>query len=84
MSVHALIMPRYFFNISNGHRFRDSNGEELLDDDAAWVEAVRTVRDIESSLDLDGSCHWSVEVKRDATAIFRIDVFAERLDSEQS
>jgi uncharacterized protein DUF6894 len=70
-----LVMPRYFFNISNGHRFQDPSGEELRDDDAAWAEALRTVRDIESSLDLDGSCHWSLEVKRGATSIFQIDVF---------
>jgi uncharacterized protein DUF6894 len=76
-------MPRYFFNISNGHRFRDSNGEELQDDKAAWVEALRTVRDIESSLDLDGSSHWSLEVKRESISIFRIDVSAERLDPER-
>jgi uncharacterized protein DUF6894 len=76
-------MPRYFFNISNGHRFQDPNGEELQDDDAAWAEALRTVRDIESSLDLDGSSHWSIEVKREETSIFRIDVFAQRVDTDQ-
>jgi uncharacterized protein DUF6894 len=75
-------MPRYFFHISNGHPFKDPKGEGLQDDDAAWAEALRTVRDIESSLNLDGSRHWTIEVKRDETSIFRIDVFAERIDAE--
>jgi uncharacterized protein DUF6894 len=76
-------MPRYFFNISNGHRFQDAKGEELQDDDTAWAEALRTVRDVESSLELNGSRHWSIEVKRGETSIFRIDVFAERTDTDQ-
>jgi uncharacterized protein DUF6894 len=76
-------MPQYFFNITNGHPFKDPLGEDLPDDNAAWEQAVKTVRDIESSLDLDGSRHWSLEVKREATSIFRIDVSAKRLDSDQ-
>ena len=41
-------MALYFFHISNGHPFTDSAGEELPDDAAAWDQAVRTVRDVES------------------------------------
>ncbi|WP_394570356.1 DUF6894 family protein [Bradyrhizobium sp. 31Argb] len=76
-------MPRYFFHISNGHPFRDPKGEELRDDNAAWEQALRTVRDIESSLDLDGSPEWSIEVKRGHSSIFRIDVSARRIESNQ-
>jgi len=74
-------MPRYFFHISNGHPFRDAQGEELQDDEAAWEQSLRTLRDIESSLNLDGSRAWSIEVKRGDTSIFRIDVSAQRMDS---
>jgi len=73
-------MPRYYFHISSGHPFEDPAGEELADDDAAWQEALRTVRDIEANLDLDGANVWSVEVKRGDTSIFRIDVTARRID----
>jgi uncharacterized protein DUF6894 len=58
-------MPRHFFHISNGH----PKGEELQDDYAAWAEALRTVRDVEWSLNLDGSSE-SLEVKRGETSFF--------------
>ncbi|MBO4222016.1 DUF6894 family protein [Bradyrhizobium neotropicale] len=77
-----LVMPRYFFHISNGHPFRDTQGEELPDDNAAWQEALKTMRDVESSLRLDGSHEWSIEVKRGDTAIFRIDVSATKIDAD--
>jgi hypothetical protein len=73
-------MARYHFYISNGHPFSDSEGQEFPNDRAAWNEALRTVHDIESTLDLDKSRHWSLEVTRDGTAIFRIDVSAQRLE----
>jgi hypothetical protein len=77
------MMPRYFFHISNGRPFLDPTGEELQDDDAAWEQALRTVRDIESVLCLDGSSVWCLEVKREETSIFRIDVSARRIDAGQ-
>jgi hypothetical protein len=76
-------MPRYFFHISNGHPFKDARGEDLQDDNAAWEQALRTVRDVESVLDLDGSSVWSLEVKREDTSIFRIDVSAQRTDTDR-
>jgi hypothetical protein len=76
-------MSRYFFNISNGHTFHDPQGEDLPDDKAAWGEAVRTVRDIEDSLDPDRSSHWSLEVKRGDTTVFCIDVSARRMAAER-
>ena len=75
-------MPRYFFDISNGHPFHDPAGEELADDNAAWQEALRTVRDIEANLHLDSASVWSVEVKRGERSIFRIDVSARRSDPD--
>ncbi|MGY3604415.1 MULTISPECIES: DUF6894 family protein [unclassified Bradyrhizobium] len=84
MRVHALVMPHYFFHISNGHPFKDTSGEELPDDNAAWQEALRTVRDIEVNLDLDGANVWSVEVKREDRSIFQIHVSARRTDLDPS
>jgi uncharacterized protein DUF6894 len=61
-------MPRYFFDISNGHPFKDPTGEELQDDNAAWLEALMTARDIETNLHFDDEKAWSVEVKREETS----------------
>lgn len=73
-------MARYYFSISNGQPFSDRDGEELPDDHAAWQEALRTVRDVESALDLNEASNWSLEVKRGDTPIFRIHVSAKKLD----
>jgi hypothetical protein len=72
------LMNRYHFNITDGSPFRDPEGEVLANDHAAWIEALRTVRDVESTLDLERSPRWSIEVKRDGTPIFRIDVSAQK------
>jgi hypothetical protein len=71
-------MARYFFKIANGRPFCDPDGEELPDDRAAWTEALRTMRDVESALDLDKSPRWSLEVKREDMTIFRIDVSVQK------
>jgi hypothetical protein len=73
-------MSNYQFRISSGHPF-ESPAEDLPDDEAAWEQAVATVRDIDSNLSLDKSPDWSIEVRRDGTPIFRIDVSAKRLTS---
>lgn len=70
-------MTRYTFKITNGEDFSDS--EELSDDDAAWEQALRTVRDIESALRSAGG-EWSLVVLRDGSPLYRIDVRAEKLD----
>jgi hypothetical protein len=71
-------MPRYYFELADGSPFLDPVGEELPDDHAAWIEALRTVRDVESTLDLETSPRWSIEVRRDGRPIFRIDVSAQK------
>ena len=70
-------MTLYCFQISNGQTFHHS--EELPNDDAACHEALLTVRDIEASISPEGGT-WSIEVARDETPIFRIDVSARRTD----
>ena len=37
-------MTRYYFNIIDGVRIDDEEGQELADDDAARAEAVRSAR----------------------------------------
>ena len=74
-------MSRYYFHISNGHPFDDHGGEELPNDEAAWRQAVLTVRDIESSLGLNESNSWSLLVERENEPIFQIDVIAKRISS---
>ena len=69
-------MARYDFEILNGGVFVDS--EELPNDEAAWREAARTVRDVEISLSSYGG-EWSLVVSRDGKAIYRINVSVERL-----
>jgi hypothetical protein len=71
-------MPLYFFYISGVEPFSDAEGEELPDDGAAWREAIRTVRDVEWTLDPKKSPHWLLEVKRDGRKLFRIEVSAQR------
>jgi hypothetical protein len=72
--VHAF-MTRYSFYISNGEAFNDA--EEFPDDDAACQQA-KTVRDIEASLWPNGG-DWSIEVRRDDSPIFQIDVRVRRI-----
>ncbi|MBR1128443.1 DUF6894 family protein [Bradyrhizobium iriomotense] len=70
-------MARYSFKISDGGDFSDS--EELPNDEAAWHQALRTVRDIESTLSSDGG-DWSLVVHREGDPLYRIDVRAQKLN----
>ncbi|WP_409363528.1 DUF6894 family protein [Bradyrhizobium liaoningense] len=71
-------MSRYYFDIENGHPYRDDVGEDLPDDEAAWRTAIWLTRDMESNL-LPGGA-WNLEVRdRRQKPIFRITVKAERL-----
>ena len=69
-------MTLYSFQISNGETFNHS--EEFPSDDAACVEALMTVRDIDAFLSTEGGT-WSIEVARDQMQIFRIGVCARRI-----
>jgi hypothetical protein len=42
-------MPRYFFDIADGHKFPDEHGEDLPDDEAARLEGLEMARVIEES-----------------------------------
>jgi hypothetical protein len=63
-------MSTYHFHIAAPQPFRDPDGMELSDAEAAWEEALRLVRDIEGSLQPGES--WSLDVVEDGATIFRI------------
>ncbi|MBI5264763.1 MAG: tRNA 5-methylaminomethyl-2-thiouridine synthase [Bradyrhizobium sp.] len=68
-------MPRYFFHIDGSQPYRDEDGEELIDDDAAWRLATRVTRDIETSVRPGDS--WELEVWCQEAPVFRIDIKTE-------
>ncbi|MBV9458945.1 MAG: tRNA 5-methylaminomethyl-2-thiouridine synthase [Bradyrhizobium sp.] len=67
-------MTRYFFQITNGKPHNDETGEELRDDKDAWLAAKRLARDIEDTLEPDGS--WNVEVRDSEGPIYSIKISA--------
>ena len=54
LPIRFAYMAQYSFKISNGELSIATT--ELSDDDAAWHEAVQTVRDIEATLHPGGRC----------------------------
>ncbi|MEY9594440.1 hypothetical protein ABIA06_006731 [Bradyrhizobium yuanmingense] len=69
------LMPLYTFTISAGEDFSDT--QDLPDDEAAWQQAVRTLKDAESALS-SGKLSWSLVVEREECVCLRIDVGAHR------
>jgi hypothetical protein len=68
LSVRSSAMPRYFF-VQNGESRRDEVGAEFMDDQAAWKEAVRTMRGAEDALAPGDT--WRVTVRRDVRILYR-------------
>lgn len=73
----GLMMPRFYFNVSNGARLndRDDLGQELPDRRSAWEIATRYTAD--SLRDLDGGLQpdddWRLEVRsEDGARVFQI------------
>ena len=69
-------MPRYFFNIFDGHSHQDKNGEEMQDDQTAWRGATELARSIQEAL-LPGE-RWSLEVLDGEAPVFRIEVSTQK------
>lgn len=65
-------MPRYFFDINDVRPHRDDIGTDLADDDAAWKEAMRCIREVEDVL--TPGDRWRLTVRRDVRIVFRIDI----------
>jgi len=69
-------MPRYYFDLRGNNPCQDYIGTELPDDAAAWREAVRFARDLESRLRPGDS--WSLEVV-DGSPVYRITLTTQKL-----
>lgn len=69
-------MARYFFHIDGESPHRDEVGEVLPDDRAAWQEAMRMARDIESNLEPGHS--WHLDVRAGNVAVFLVEVKTHR------
>jgi hypothetical protein len=67
-------MPRYAFDINrNDKQFhRDGIGIELPDDHAAWIEAMRCLREVEDVL--KPGDRWKLTVRRDVRIVFRVEI----------
>ena len=67
-------MPRYSFDINRNNKqvHRDEVGTDLPDDQAAWEEAKRCVREIEDVLSPGDS--WRLTVRRDIRIVFRVEI----------
>lgn len=69
-------MKRYFFHIEGESPYRDEIGEELRDDEAAWREAMRMVRDVESNLRPGQS--WHLDVRAGRVAVYLVEIKTHR------
>jgi hypothetical protein len=71
-------MPRYYFELISAQPYCDAEGMELPDDAAAWTEAKKFARDIESNLEPGQT--WRLEIARDSRPLFLLTVTYRRLD----
>jgi hypothetical protein len=65
-------MARYFFHVQGTRPYEDEEGFELADDAAAWHEAKRFARDIESNLQPGET--WRLEVRRDRRPVYFLEL----------
>jgi hypothetical protein len=72
-------VPHYFFHIFAGHPFKDDMGEHHPNEESAWRDALRLVRDIEQTLKPGGE--WTLRVVEDEKPILEIEVKARHLGS---
>lgn len=70
-------MTRYYFRITNGKPHEDDVGEELRGDREAWLSAKRLARDIEDTLEPDGT--WTVEVHDADGPLYSIGITGRKL-----
>ena len=79
-SVAFLCMTHYDFDVSGhcGTPLRDSVGEELADDAAAWREAIMQARSIEDCLAPGGQ--WHMLVREGNLAVFELNIASRCFD----
>jgi hypothetical protein len=71
-------MPRYYFQLISAQPYSDTEGMELPDDAAAWTEAKRFARDIESNLEPGQT--WRLEVGRGSRPLFLLTIASRRFN----
>ena len=69
-------MPRYFFHFEGTRPHRDTTGENLSDDEAAWREAIRLSRDIEHGVRPGDD--WTLRVFDDSEPVFVLAMITQR------
>jgi hypothetical protein len=69
-------MPRYYFNFEGRRPHDDRTGEVLRDDEAAWREAVRLVRDVEDRL--QPGDEWKLRVLEEKVPVFVLTITTRR------
>ncbi len=74
-------MPKYFFHVRGTRPYQDDGGVELADDAAAWQQAKRFARDIESNL--EPGDNWHLEVCRGDRPIYALDISARSIKDER-
>jgi hypothetical protein len=70
-------MPTYYFHIDGPRPYADLTGAILPDDESAWEQARRTVRDIEDHL--QPGEEWRLEVAHGSRAVFLLTVSSRRV-----
>jgi hypothetical protein len=72
-------MARYFFDFEGSTPYLDAVGEDLPDDDAAWLEAMRLAKDMEGRLRPGQS--WHLDVRNGDRFVYSVEVITRRRDS---
>ena len=75
-------MPRYFFHLDSVKPYHDVDGTELRDDAAAWKEAKRFTRDIETALQPGDVLR--LEVRREGQSLYLLAFSSSCLDPGRS
>jgi uncharacterized protein DUF6894 len=67
-------MALYNYDIAGDYPFQDEEGINHVDDESAWRDAVRFVRDIEEYLHPNG--RWILTVRNGDRCVYTIEVLA--------
>lgn len=71
-------MPRYYFQLDGTHPFLDGEGTELPNDAAAWTEAKRLTRDIESNFQPGET--WRLEVQKNERPLYLLKICSDKFE----
>jgi len=80
--MHFPAMPRYFFNVSHERSNLDTEGEELRDKHAAWLEATMIAGEL--LRDVNGKLKPGQDLQLEVTDEFRNRLYMIRISAEES